>query len=61
MTNYGSKSSGGHASGLPHDAARSTQLTNPGQMHAACYGQSQMIVVPYTPTTFRNTGPYAGH
>jgi len=47
-------------SGLPKDAQISTQYTNPQQAHASCLGQPSVISTPYTPTTFRNTGPYAG-
>jgi hypothetical protein len=48
-------------SGLPADAQRSTQLTNPQQAHASCFGVPAVITTPYPGTTFRNTGPYAGH
>lgn len=47
-------------SGLPMDAQRSTQLTNPMQAHATCLGQPSMIKTPYPGTTFRNTGPHGG-
>jgi len=64
MVFYGPKSmnpSGSSGtSGLPMDAAISTQMTNPQQGHSMNFGQPAMINTPYTPTTFRNTGPHAG-